>query len=490
MKPKIAAAYIRVSTEDQTEFSPDAQRRELEAYARSHDLLLEEAHIYVDEGISGRQARRRPGFMAMIRAAREPEHPFDVILVHKYDRFARSREDSVVYKSMLRRCGVEVVSIKEPIAEGNYAGVMEAIYESFAEAYSVNLGQEVKKGMTEKALRGQLQAPPPFGYRLTPAGPGADRHPRNRLEPHPQEAEAVRGIFQRYAAGEGACTIARQLNLAGWRTHRGNPFESRAVTYILANPIYVGTVRWNPEGKTGRFFENPSLILARGDHPPLVDPALWQAVQARLAEARANARPYAKPAGDRSHWLCGLLRCAACGAPLVWVKPHYFRCGGYARGKCPQSQHVCARVPEDCVVRCLKAHFAAAGMPSFRLLEQDDPFPGQEAELQRALVSVARRKDRLLDALVRGAEIPVDAYNRMTARLEQEAAELRRRLSALPRPTEPEADRAARILETLRTLELPEFSTARKHEAAAQVIDRCLLDRQAGTLHIVFRDAV
>ena len=72
MKPKIAAAYSRVATEDQTEVSPDAQRRELEAYARSHDLLLEEAHIYVDEGISGRQARRRPGFMAMVRAADAP----------------------------------------------------------------------------------------------------------------------------------------------------------------------------------------------------------------------------------------------------------------------------------------------------------------------------------------------------------------------------------------------------------------------------------
>ena len=153
MDIKTAAAYIRVSTEDQTEYSPDAQLRELREYAAAHGMLLDDRFIYADEGISGRKADRRPAFMEMIRTAKLKEHPFDVVLVHKFDRFARSREDSVVYKAMLKRCGVDVVSIKEPIADGSYGGVMEAIYESFAEAYSINLGQEVKKGMTEKALR-------------------------------------------------------------------------------------------------------------------------------------------------------------------------------------------------------------------------------------------------------------------------------------------------------------------------------------------------
>ena len=99
----LAAAYIRVSTEDQTEFSPDAQLKALKAYAKANNMILQEQHIYRDEGISGRKAEKRPGFMAMIAAAKSKAHPFDVILVHRFDRFARSREDSVVYKSMLRR---------------------------------------------------------------------------------------------------------------------------------------------------------------------------------------------------------------------------------------------------------------------------------------------------------------------------------------------------------------------------------------------------
>ena len=132
---KTAAAYIRVSTEDQTEYSPDAQLRELREYAAAHSMILDDRFVYADEGISGRKADKRPAFQEMIRTAKLKDHPFDVILVHKFDRFARSREDSVVYKSMLKRCGVDVISIKEPLAEGSYSGVMEAIYESFAEAY-------------------------------------------------------------------------------------------------------------------------------------------------------------------------------------------------------------------------------------------------------------------------------------------------------------------------------------------------------------------
>ena len=107
MEETFAACYIRVSTEEQTEYSPEAQRRALERYAGQHKLSIRPEHVYVDAGISGRRAETRPAFMAMIAAAKEKPPPFSVILVHKFDRFARSREDSIVYKSMLRRqCGV------------------------------------------------------------------------------------------------------------------------------------------------------------------------------------------------------------------------------------------------------------------------------------------------------------------------------------------------------------------------------------------------
>ena len=84
------AAYIRVSTEDQLEFSPDSQLKKIREYADQHQITIPEDQIYLDEGISGRSASKRPAFMRMIASARSHPAPFQVILVWKFSRFARN----------------------------------------------------------------------------------------------------------------------------------------------------------------------------------------------------------------------------------------------------------------------------------------------------------------------------------------------------------------------------------------------------------------
>ena len=116
---KIAAAYIRVSTDDQIEYSPESQRKALYAYAKAHDMVIPEEYIFADEGISGRSTRR-PAFQRMIGTAKLKPAPFEAILVWKFSRFARNREDSIVYKSMLRKqCGIEVVSVSGVVTPTN-----------------------------------------------------------------------------------------------------------------------------------------------------------------------------------------------------------------------------------------------------------------------------------------------------------------------------------------------------------------------------------
>ena len=116
---KTAAAYIRVSTDRQEELSPDAQKRELKNYAQKHGILITE--FYQDNGISGRKAEKRPAFQKMISQAKSQEHPYDLILVWKFSRFARNQEESIVYKSLLAKNKVEVVSITEPLIDGPFA---------------------------------------------------------------------------------------------------------------------------------------------------------------------------------------------------------------------------------------------------------------------------------------------------------------------------------------------------------------------------------
>ena len=82
----VSAAYIRVSTEDQIEFSPVSQRKRIEEYAVAHDMQIPDAYVFVDEGISGRTADRRPAFQQMIALARSGRYqpPFQNILVWKF----------------------------------------------------------------------------------------------------------------------------------------------------------------------------------------------------------------------------------------------------------------------------------------------------------------------------------------------------------------------------------------------------------------------
>ena len=296
--PCFGAAYIRVSTDDQAELSPETQLEEIRKYAQREGIILLQEQIYIDSGISGKKAERRPEFMRMIATAKEKDCPFSVILLWKYSRFARNQEESIFYKSILRsKCGVDVVSVTEPLIAGPFGSLIERIIEWMDEFYSIRLSQEVKRSMLVNAQRGKLQATPSFGYRVEDG----------RLIPVEEEAQLIRRIFDSFVAGKGLFPIAKELNDLGIRTHRGNRFENRTVEYILRNPVYIGKLRWNPAGRTRRDFFNENLIIADAEHEPLISLDTWDAAQRRLDEVKVQWGYKARPASELKSWLSGLL---------------------------------------------------------------------------------------------------------------------------------------------------------------------------------------
>lgn len=86
---KIAAAYVRVSTEEQTELSPDSQVKLIREYAKKNGYIVPKEFIFHDDGISGRSTAKRQGFNQMIGTAKLKPKPFDAILLWKFSRFAR-----------------------------------------------------------------------------------------------------------------------------------------------------------------------------------------------------------------------------------------------------------------------------------------------------------------------------------------------------------------------------------------------------------------
>lgn len=347
IKLRIAAVYIRVSTDRQTEYSPDAQLKAIYEYAQHNNIIIKDSLIFRDEGISGRKAETRPAFMQMIRLAKSKEQKFDVILVHKFSRFARSREDSIVYKSMLRKeCGIDVISITEPITDDKFSIVIEAMHEAMDEYYSINLSSEVIKGMKEKAIRGEFQAAPPFGYRKSPGQP---------LQIVEKEAKYVRLIFDWYLAGESYFSIARKLNTLGVLTKRGNRMENRNVEYILNNPVYKGYTRWTPSKTINKqIIDNPDTIIIKSSHQAIISEKQFDQVALKIKTNRIAYKKRDRPAESKKHYLSGIIKCSNCGSTLSYSSSSdAFQCIKYAKGACKQSHHIQAKKIENAILKKL-----------------------------------------------------------------------------------------------------------------------------------------
>lgn len=224
-----AAIYIRVSTEKQEELSPDAQKRLILEYAKRNQICVSDRYLFLEEGgISGKKAEKRPQFQKMIALAKSQDHPFDLILVWKFSRFARNQEESIVYKSMLKKDNVDVVSVSEPLVDGPFGLLMERIIEWMDEYYSIRLSGEVFRGMSENAMRGNFQASPPLGYAIP--------YPKATPVILEEQAAIVRLIFQKYAnEGISIANLTQYLNQLDLKTAKGKRFEKRSVSYILQN---------------------------------------------------------------------------------------------------------------------------------------------------------------------------------------------------------------------------------------------------------------
>lgn len=344
---KTGAAYIRVSTEEQTEFSPDSQLKKIKEYAKHNDILLLEKFIFIDEGISGKFAKKRPEFMKMIGAAKAKPKPFDLIMVWKFSRFARNRQDSIFYKSMLRKdFNIDVVSITEKLSDDPTSILIEALLEAMDEYYSINLAQEVKRGMNEKFSRGGIVSSPPLGYKIG----------KNRFEIDKENAQVVKMIFDSFVNGTSIRQIAIDLNNMGASSKRGNRFENRTIEYILSNPVYIGKLRRNIVGldKRDRYHKGENVMLVDGKHKPIIDIQTFKEAEQILNNTKKSHVKNARTTYT-DFMLRGLIRCSNCGATLTQsARGKSLQCNKYARGQCSKSHSISINKINEAILKKLK----------------------------------------------------------------------------------------------------------------------------------------
>ena len=301
-EPTPAALYARVSSDRQdVDLSVAAQLRALRDYARENGYVV--AQEYVDEAESGR-VDDRPQFQEMIETASGSHAPFREILVWKFSRFTRKREHAVVYKSMLRRKGVRVVSITEPADDTPTGKLLEGIIESVDEFYSDNLAVEVRRGMREAASRGfWVGSRTPYGYNRVRVQDGAKERPV--LEPDPDAARVVRRIFDLADAGTGMLQICQTLNDEGIASPAGKLWSKNGVHFILRNEVYTGTLVWGAKART-----KAEPVRVEKAFPAIVSRAKFDRVNA-LMRSRAPRRTHPRRVAS-TYLLSGLVKCGLC----------------------------------------------------------------------------------------------------------------------------------------------------------------------------------
>lgn len=469
-----AAAYIRVSTKDQAELSPDSQIKLIQEYATSHNMVLPEKYIFRDDGISGRSAAKRPAFLQMIATAKGKEHPFDVLLLWKFSRFARNQEESIVYKSLLRRdCGVEVISISEPLADGPFGSLIERIIEWMDDFYSTRLSGEVRRGMAEKASRGGVVAAAPFGY----------RNANGTLVPHPEQAEGIRRLFTRFLAGVSYRTLAEEMNALGYRLRQGGRFDVRSVKYILLNPVYTGKIRWNPSN-SGNYYNvgADDVILAQGSHEAIIESELFERVQAKIIAAEAAYPRYCRETRPGDHMLKGLVRCSACGATLVKSSSGSMQCNAYAKGKCRVSHSVKTQRLEEMVITALEVLLRDS---TFELNRHVPPEGAAAAVNLEARIRTEEKKlERMKEAYIAGIDTLEEYRLHKDAAVKAIAALKAQRPAKRSKRLKERGSRQA--LSVAQLLRDPLLPASDKNALLKAFVERIVYDRQTETLHFFF----
>ena len=273
-RKKRVAAYCRVSTSraDQEE-SFEIQKKYYEEFIQSNPDW-EYAGIYYDKGITGTNAKKRPGFQKMIKDALDGK--VDLILVKSISRFSRNIIDCLQYAEMLHSHGVEIRFEKKRFEKGQYS-----------------LGN------------GHI-----IGY--------STRHDGTIYIN--DDAWIVRKIFQMFLAGNSYSAIAAAVNAAGGHSVTGRPMTVGTVRGILKNETFVGDklLQKRPPKNFLTHKPDPSVdydsFYITDGHPAIIDRDTWNRTQKKLTDRKEEQKNGIYSMPGRSSFLYGKVYCGNCGA--------------------------------------------------------------------------------------------------------------------------------------------------------------------------------
>ena len=280
---KIAAIYIRVSTDAQREegYSIDAQKEMLQAHCVSKGL--KNYAYYIDGGFTGSNIER-PEMQRLISDVKQ--NKISHVVVYKLDRLSRSQKDTLyLIEDIFNPYGVDFISMNESMDTSTPLGrLMLGILSAFAQLERENIRERTRMGMRERVKSGKW-----MGGGRTPFGYDYDKH-TGTLIPN-KDAERVRKVYELYLQGHSTANIAQTLGLK----------YDKLAYQILIRKSNAGYITYNGEEYLG-------------NHEPIISIKTYENAMRYMKERSV------KKVSESNYLFTGLVCCGKCGAKMRYQK--------------------------------------------------------------------------------------------------------------------------------------------------------------------------
>lgn len=408
-----AILYARYSTTLQSKDSVEDQLRLLRQRAAREGwtILREEA----DPAVSG-TIRDRPGLLAAIAAIDTGKA--QVLLAESLDRISRDQEDLAGFYKRVKFVGGQIVTL----AEGEVGSMHIGLGGTMSALFLEQLADKVRRGHVGRVNAGRIPGGLSYGYRKVRAFGEDGNLDRGLREIDDQQAAIVRRIFNEYAAGESATSIAKALNGEGVASARGGLWRANAIlgnrkrgNGILHNRLYIGEIVYNrqsfrkdPDSRKRVSRVNPATDQVHQSVPALriVSDETWGKVQQRI-EHHGGECPQRR---RQKRLFSGKLRCGCCDAPVIVISTDRWGCSAYRQtGTCTNGSTITDGVLQRRVWAAIKsellhADVIAAYLEEFRIAwahERRRVIAGR-ADVDRQLVEIDLAEERIADAIIAG----------------------------------------------------------------------------------------
>ena len=470
------AVYARVSTEHEAQINALGNQLEWYKIEGSRHSDWEIVEVYVDQGITGTQAQKRPEFLHMIEDAKKGK--FDLIITREVSRFARNTVDTLSYIRELKAVGVNLFFINDGINTAtDYGELRLTIMSSLAQDESRKISERVKAGQEisreKHVLYGNGNI---LGY----------RRENGTYVPDPDQAQTVKLIYQMYSTGKvGLQKVAAELYRLGRLDASGHvSWDASKVSRVLHNATYKGCICYNKSHSDGyltqkrvKNLDESSYVYVKGDFEPLVSEETWDRCQQiltskseRVIDENGKKHKYMRNT-PKSIWTAKL-RCS-CGAGFIQFKWRVNRDGAVIHG------FQCYRRTRRPSISYLQEHGLDLSISCqikevYRILnrcmaEEKTVRISRKAMLEKSIAKQRERLDKYIDLCADGIITKQELMERRKG-LDNQIADLQSQYESV----EQEDERSGALDMNLISQKLDEWQRASKNDVDRELINSCV----------------